>query len=258
MRLSKKYVEGKTQIIAHRGGVITPDAPECSLAAIRKAVDEGYDAVELDVRASADHLPIVFHDSNLQRMCGREERVEDLNAEAVTKISYLETGEHVASLDEALALCASSGIGVMMEIKASGEVRAFYQNIKDLLDKYQLRDSTIVFPPKEEVTRFFEGYAPIQQHIGKIRDMHEKDMPVNELCFIFELPWDVSREDIAELREMGVFSVIAINTFRYVGKYRSRNSGRYIKYVEEDINRMMEWGVDALQIDSDYYGFIVQ
>ena len=88
MRLSKNYGEEKVQIIAHRGGVITPGSPECSLAAIRKAAAEGYDAVELDVRASADHVPVVFHDLTLQRMCGRDERVEELPADAVKEIHY--------------------------------------------------------------------------------------------------------------------------------------------------------------------------
>ena len=256
MRLSKGYVEGQIQIIAHRGGVVAPEAPECSLAAIRKAAEEGYDAVELDVRASADHAPIVFHDSTLQRMCGRDERAEDLTADVVTGIQYSGTDEHIASLDECLALCAASGIGVMMEIKASGEVRQFYQSIRGLLDEYQLRDSTIIFPPKEEVMRFFEGCAPIQQHIGKIREMHQAGMPVSDLCFIFELPWSIGKEEIAELKDLGVFVVIAINTFQYVRKYRSRKPKDYIKFVEADIREMMDWGVDALQIDSDYYRFI--
>ena len=256
MRLSKNYVGGEVQIIAHRGGVITPKSPECSLAAIRRAVEEGYDAVELDVRASADHVPFVFHDSTLQRMCGRDERIEDLPAEVVKEAYYTGTGERVASLEEALALCAANGIGVMMEFKASGEVRSFYQNIKDLLDKHQLRNWTIMFPPKVEMTDFFEGYAPIQQQIGKIRDMNQEGMPVNELCFIFELPWTITREEIAEMRSLGVLVVIAINTFQYVRKYRARRQKRYIKHVEDDIHRMIDWGADALQIDSDYYRFV--
>ena len=256
MRLSKGYVEGRVQIIAHRGGVITPESPECSLAAIKKAAEEGYDAVELDVRASADHMPFVFHDSMLQRMCGRDERVEDLPADVVREIRYLGTDEKIASLEEGLALCASCGIGVMMEFKASGEVRAFYQSIKDLLDKYQLRDSTILFPPKEEMVAFFEGYAPIQQHIGKIRDMHDGGMPVNDLCFIFEQPWTITEEEIAEMKNLDVFVVIAINTFQYVRKYRSRQPEKYIKHLEADIHRLIDCGVDALQIDSDYYELI--
>jgi hypothetical protein len=194
----------------------------------------------------------------LQRMCGRDERVEDLPADVVRKIHYLGTEEKIASLEECLALCASTGIGVMMEFKASGEVRAFYQSIKDLLDKYQLRGSTILFPPKEEVTSFFEGYAPIQQLVGKIRDMHEGGMPVNELCFIFEQPWTITEEEIAEMKGLDVFVVVAINTFQYVRKYRSREPEKYIKHLEADIDRLIDCGVDALQIDSDYYEFIDQ
>ena len=255
MQLSRNYKGDRVQIIAHRGGVIAPKSPECSLASIKSAAEYGYDATELDVRASSDHIPIVFHDSTLQRMCGREERVEDLPADVVTSMRYSGTDEHIASLDECLALCASSGIGVMMEVKASGERDSFYQHIKDLLDKYQLRDSTIIFPPKEEVVDFFRGYAPIQQHVGKVREMRQSAMPVDKLCFIFEQPWTITEEEIAEMRELGVFTVIAINTFQYVRKYRSRKPERYIKYLEADIRRTIDWGVDALQIDSDYQSY---
>lgn len=256
MRLSKNYSEGKVQVIAHRGGIITPESPECSLATIRKAVEKGYDAVELDVRTSADRVPFVFHDSNLQRMCGRDERLEDLPSDVLQKIRYTGTNEHIASLEESLALCASNEIGVMMEIKASGEPRSFYRNIKNLLDKYHLRSSTIIFPPKAEVVSFFEGYAPIQQHIGKIRNMHREGMPVNELCFIFELPWTITKDEVVEMKELGVFAVIAVNTFQYVRKYRSRRQKNYIKHVEDDINRIINWRVDALQIDSDYQVYL--
>ncbi len=257
MKLSKNYKEDtRVQIIAHRGGVITPESPECSLAAIRLAAQQRYDAAELDVRASADHKPVVFHDSTLQRMCGREERVEDLPADVLTGIHYSGTDEHIASLDECLELCASTGIGVMMEIKASGEAKTFYQSIEELLDKHRLRNSTIIFPPKEEVVDFFQGYAPIQQHIEKIREMHQDGMPVSELCFIFEQPWTITEEEVAEMRELGVFVVVAINTFQYVRKYRSREPARYIRHLETDIRRMIDWGVDALQIDSDYHKFI--
>lgn len=256
MRLSKNYSEGKAQIIAHRGGVITPESPECSLKAIEKAVADGYNAVELDVRASADHVPIVFHDSTLQRMCGRDESVEDLPANVLREICYSGTDEHIAGLQECLALCAASGIGVMMEFKTSGESTSFYQGIKALLDKYQLQNFTIMFPPKEEVTGFFQGYTPIQQRIEKIREMSREGMKVNELCFIFELPWTITREEMAEMKALGVFVVIAINTFQYIRKYQSRERGRYIKHLEADIHRMIHWGADALQIDSEYHRYI--
>jgi glycerophosphoryl diester phosphodiesterase len=50
-------------VIAHRGGVVGPGTPECSLAAIRLAAEQGYDMVEFDVQETADGVPVVFHDS---------------------------------------------------------------------------------------------------------------------------------------------------------------------------------------------------
>ena len=58
------------------------------------------------------------------------------------------------------------------------------------------------------------------------------------------------------MRELHVLTVIAINTFRYVGKYHSRKREKYIKHVEADIDRLINWGVDCLQIDSEYFCFI--
>ncbi len=44
----------KPLLIAHRGGVLSPDTPENSLGAIRLAAHRGYDMVELDVREAKD------------------------------------------------------------------------------------------------------------------------------------------------------------------------------------------------------------
>ncbi len=47
------------QIVAHRG--VTAAAPENTMAAFRKALELGIDAVELDVRLTRDHRPAVYH-----------------------------------------------------------------------------------------------------------------------------------------------------------------------------------------------------
>ena len=49
-------------LVAHRGGVIAPEAPEDSLAAICLAGSRGYDMVELDVTRPKDDEPVLFHD----------------------------------------------------------------------------------------------------------------------------------------------------------------------------------------------------
>jgi len=47
------------RIVAHRG--VTAAAPENTIAAFRRALELGIDAVELDVRLTRDHRPAVYH-----------------------------------------------------------------------------------------------------------------------------------------------------------------------------------------------------
>jgi glycerophosphoryl diester phosphodiesterase len=52
-------------IIAHRGA--SGSAPENTMAAFELALVEGADAIELDVRLTADGVPVVLHDPTLNR-----------------------------------------------------------------------------------------------------------------------------------------------------------------------------------------------
>ena len=47
------------EIVAHRG--IATEAPENTAAAFQRAIELGADAVELDVRLTADRVPVVYH-----------------------------------------------------------------------------------------------------------------------------------------------------------------------------------------------------
>jgi glycerophosphoryl diester phosphodiesterase len=49
----------KIEIVAHRG--VATDAPENTIAAFERAAELGADAVELDVRLTADHVAVVYH-----------------------------------------------------------------------------------------------------------------------------------------------------------------------------------------------------
>lgn len=65
-------------IIAHRGASAL--APENTLAAFRRAIADGADGIEFDVRLSKDGIPVVFHDATLQRLARIEGRAADLTA----------------------------------------------------------------------------------------------------------------------------------------------------------------------------------
>lgn len=73
------------RIIAHRGA--SAEAPENTLAAFERALAAGADMIELDVRLSADGVPVVIHDETLSRTTNGEGRVGDLSLEALKELS---------------------------------------------------------------------------------------------------------------------------------------------------------------------------
>ncbi|MBB3962905.1 glycerophosphodiester phosphodiesterase family protein [Rhizobium metallidurans] len=75
----REFIADKTRdcaVVAHRG--IWRNAPENSLSAIERAIAEGYDVVEIDVRRSADDGLFLLHDETLERMGGLDLRSEAL------------------------------------------------------------------------------------------------------------------------------------------------------------------------------------
>jgi glycerophosphoryl diester phosphodiesterase len=94
-------------IIAHRGASAL--APENTLAAFRRAIEDGADGIEFDVRLSKDGVPVVIHDSTLGRTVGMKKRVAELTAK---ELSRLDAGSwfNIAHPANARSEFASEGI----------------------------------------------------------------------------------------------------------------------------------------------------
>lgn len=71
--------------IAHRG--YAGHFPENSLAAIRAALRAGASYIEVDVQLSRDRVPVLFHDRDLRRLCGRPGAVHEYTAEDLVGFS---------------------------------------------------------------------------------------------------------------------------------------------------------------------------
>jgi glycerophosphoryl diester phosphodiesterase len=72
------------ELIAHRGNA--RDFPENTLPAFASALSLGLRCLELDVHLSADEIPVVIHDQELQRTTGRSGTVFALRAAELTAI----------------------------------------------------------------------------------------------------------------------------------------------------------------------------
>ena len=110
----RKFITGTRicpTIVAHRGD--WSDAPENSLRAIREAARKGFEIAEIDIRRSRDGAFFLLHDCGLDRMTTECGRASDRTlAELVStpllardgRHRNMETGEHIPSLTEALAV----------------------------------------------------------------------------------------------------------------------------------------------------------
>ena len=101
-------------IIGHRGARAT--APENTLAGLRRAAALGARWVEVDVRLTADGVPVLLHDATLERTTTGHGPL------AATTLAELEhwdagAGEPVPTLAAFLAAALGFGIGVNLELK---------------------------------------------------------------------------------------------------------------------------------------------
>lgn len=71
-------------VIAHRGASTL--APENTLAAFARALDEGADGIEFDVRLARDRVPVVIHDASLRRTGRRHAQVANLTSARLSQI----------------------------------------------------------------------------------------------------------------------------------------------------------------------------
>lgn len=89
---------------AHRGLHNTVEGlPENSMAAFRKAAECGFGA-ELDVHLMADGNLAVVHDSNLQRVCGKNLVIEKMQVSDLADYPLEGTEEHIPLLTDVLRL----------------------------------------------------------------------------------------------------------------------------------------------------------
>jgi glycerophosphoryl diester phosphodiesterase len=91
-------------IFAHRGA--SAHAPENTLAAFELALAQNADAIELDVKLSADGHVVVIHDQTIDRTTGSHGRVKDLSLaqlqslDAGSFFSEKFRGEKIPALEE--------------------------------------------------------------------------------------------------------------------------------------------------------------
>jgi glycerophosphoryl diester phosphodiesterase len=99
--------------IAHRGA--SAYAQENSAESIRKAWELGADMVEMDIRATADHIPVISHDPSLKRLYHVDVSIAEITLRELR--AYSEPGP-MMTFAEMVSLCHALQLGLYLDIKA--------------------------------------------------------------------------------------------------------------------------------------------
>ncbi|MBN1641114.1 MAG: glycerophosphodiester phosphodiesterase family protein [Anaerolineae bacterium] len=235
-------------LVAHRGGVIAANAPENSLGAIQLAAIHGYDMVELDVREARDGEPVLFHGSagrGLWSDTGVPRFVEELTSQDLVALCYRGSTEHIATLAQALSLCASLGLGVMLDIKAGTLSERYLGRIADLLRQHDCGSSTVTIAHDDAIRAALADQVIMPVSVeDQARVCAGEAVPLHGQ-FWFGWAAELPNATLSALQRNGAFIIVSINTFHYPAHAQH-------SLARQDIRRLLAAGADGFQIDSVY------
>ncbi len=123
--------------VAHRGyHDMNGQVWENTLSAFSRAVEAGF-AIECDVQLSADSVPVVFHDDDLQRLCGISGDLRERTAAELGLLAVGGTRERIPTLKQMLKLVAGR-VPLVIELKGRNaeEDDGFAEAVLDELEGY--------------------------------------------------------------------------------------------------------------------------
>jgi glycerophosphoryl diester phosphodiesterase len=237
-------------LVAHRGAV-GPGAPENSLAALRGAAEAGYDLVEIDVDAARDGVPVLFHGDRAGTMwvnCRIDASVGQLSSRELRGVCYRASDQHVPTLDEALDLCASLRIGVVLDIKTSSSTPvAFHAQVGELVERHCLSAAAMLLS---------ENPAACEALAGKVvpmatRQDHARALAGETISLMGQF-WPafadrLTAREVAILRSRGALVLATVAPRLYPPHAHHELAG-------DDIARLCSAGAHLFLIDDVYRG----
>lgn len=161
--LETVQLDDRVAVMAHRGSSM--GAPENTLAAIRKAIDDGADWVEIDVQETADGEVVVFHDSDFMKLAGVDLKIWDATME---DLKDLDVGswfapefkdERVPTLAQVLDLCKGK-IGVNIELKYYGHDEQLERRVAEIVEAHDMAAETLIMSLKMDAVRKMKSIRP--------------------------------------------------------------------------------------------------
>jgi len=125
----------KPLIYGHRGSPFK--APENTIASIKKALEDGCEAVEIDVRKTKDNKIVVIHDIRVDRTANGKGFVSDFALNELKKLSF--NGEKIPTLNEVIDFVGKKA-SIIIELKEEN----LEKDIIKIIEKNGFLDKAII------------------------------------------------------------------------------------------------------------------
>lgn len=230
------------RIIGHRG--CAAYAPENTIEAIHTAADMGVEWVELDVKLSKDHVPIIFHDDILDRTTNITGPVADRNFAELRELdcgswfgdSFIDT--KIPTLEEAVDALLERGLGLNLEIKpCPGREKETAEVALDLLSQ--------IWDDHDRLLISSFSHVSLETALDIAGDWHRG--------FLLPEEWPENWAELAEYLQVSTVNVNANNITREQIEEIMDLEKPILAYTvnNPDLARMLQsWGIDGFFSDA--------
>lgn len=236
-------------MVAHRGGAAL--APENTMAAFQSAVDDwGVDVLETDARLTADGQVVLIHDATVDRTCEGTGSVAEM---PWSRLRELDAAYHFTDLEGEPSF---RGRGVRVPL-----MQEVLEALPDVRVNVETKCAEVARPIVELVRRMGA------QDRVLVAAQRESD---RSMARDYEGPWGASQRQITEawlLHRLGLASKyrprfdilqiperwygLKVTTPGFIAAAHRWNVPVHVWVVdrEEDMRRLLAWGVDGIQTD---------
>jgi len=233
----------KALIIAHRGA--SGQAPENTLAAVRLALEQKADMIEIDVFLTKDGHLVVIHDETVNRTTNGQGSIEMMTLAEAQKLdagswfSRQYQGEKIPTLNEVLQAVQGKA-QLLIEIKKSG--RNIAQKVNDLVKTYKANKWCVVqsFDPLV-AKRLRELGSPLEHHQLVIGNF--------PLFLPYHYHKKLGKGKITQYQKVqAINSMYLFTTKNLIDKIHQQKQRIFVWTVNrpKDMRKLLQMGVDGL------------
>lgn len=216
-------------VIAHRGAM--GYAPENTLAAFRKAIELGSDALELDLRQTKDGIPVALHDASVNRTTNSKGNILNFDFQQLKELdagSWFSSDfkdEKIPSLQEVIELLNDTLL-LIIEFKGGNDTYPdIEENVISIVRKNKIESQTILKAFDPNVLKRLREIAP--------------EIPLLYV-YTFRIPW------LGMIIDTGItFGSIFNTDVEYIQPHRFFLSQSFVKKAQQHGFKVVAWGVNS-------------